>query len=43
MPMFFWLPAILVSGWWSALAAEAGRQVARPSDPAMRSDWGQRH
>jgi len=21
MPMFFWLPAILVSGWWSALAA----------------------
>jgi hypothetical protein len=38
MPMFIWLPAIVVSGWWSALAAEAGRQVARQSG----ANW-QRH
>jgi hypothetical protein len=31
MPMFFWLPAIIVSGWWSVLAAEARREVARQS------------
>jgi len=31
MPMLFWLPAIIVSGWWSMVAKELDVQPARQS------------
>lgn len=30
MPMLFWLPAIIVSGWLSMFAKELDVQAARP-------------
>ena len=32
MPMLFWLPAIIVSGWWSMVAKELDVQAARLRD-----------
>jgi hypothetical protein len=34
MPMLFWLPAIIVSGWWSMFAKELDVQAARQSGNA---------
>jgi hypothetical protein len=31
MPMLFWLPVIVISGWWSALAELSDHRVARQS------------
>jgi hypothetical protein len=33
MPMLFWLPAIIVSGWWSVLTGESSHPVGdQPED-----------
>jgi len=32
MPMLFWLPAIIVSGWWSVLTGQSDHLVVGQSD-----------
>jgi hypothetical protein len=34
MPILFWLPAIIVSGWWSMIAKELDVQAACQSEDA---------
>jgi len=35
VPMLFWLPVIIISGWWSAFAELSDHRVARRSNDAL--------